>query len=93
MAFHPDAVAVVDIHPEGSGAVQEAAHFPAIIVEVAGAPLAVAHIAVVLVEVGAVKVGERVALAAKWTGTKSMMTPMPIRWQALIKAAKSAGSP
>ena len=53
--IHPDAIAVVDIHPEGSGAVQEAAHLPAVIVEVAGAPLTVAHIAVVLVEVDVYK--------------------------------------
>ena len=33
------------------------------------------------------------ALAAKWTGTKSMMTPMPIRWQALTKEANWAGVP
>ena len=67
---HPDAVAVVDLHPEGGGAVQEAAHLPAVVVEVAGTPLAVAHVAVVFVEVGAVKVGQRVGVGRKVDGDK-----------------------
>ena len=67
---HPDAVAVIDLHPEGGGAVQEAAHLPAVVVEVAGTPLAVAHIAVVFVEVGAVKVGQCVGVGRKVDGDK-----------------------
>src|SRR5699024_7880265 len=55
---HPDAVAVVDVHPEGGGAVQKAAHLAPVIVEVVGAPLALAHVAVVLVQAGAVQVGQ-----------------------------------
>ena len=62
---HADAVAVVHVHPQGSGTVQKAAHLPAVVIEVAGAPLAVAHIAVVLVEVGAVKLCQSVGVGGK----------------------------
>ena len=63
--IHTDTVAVVYVHPQGSGTVQKAAHLPAVVVEVAGAPLAVAHIAVVLVEVGAVKLCQSVGVGGK----------------------------
>ena len=62
---HADAVAVVHIHPQPGGAAQEAAYLPAVVVEVAGAPLALAHIAVVLVQVGAVELGQCVGVGGK----------------------------
>ena len=63
--IHTDTVAVVYVHPQGGSAVQKAAHLAAVVVEVAGAPLAVAHIAVVLVEVGAVKLCQSVGVGGK----------------------------
>ena len=62
---HPDAVAVVDLQPEGGGAVQKAAHLPAVVVEVAGAPLAAADVAVVLVQAGAVQPGQTGGVGGK----------------------------
>ena len=62
---HADAVAVVHVHPQPGGAAQKAAHLPAVVVEVAGAPLALTHVAVVLVQVGAVKLCQRVSIGGK----------------------------
>ena len=44
---------------------KKAAHLPAVVVEVAGAPLALSHVAVVLVQVGAVKLCQRVGVGGK----------------------------
>ena len=62
---HPDAVAVVHVHPQGAGAVEEAPHLPPVVVEIAGAPLALAHVAVVLVEAGAVQPGQAGGVGGK----------------------------
>ena len=62
---HADAVAVVHVHPQPGGAAQKAAHLPAVVVEVAGAPLALSHVAVVLVQVGAVKLCQCVGVGGK----------------------------
>ena len=61
---------MVDIHPEGGGAVQKAADLAPVVVEIAGAPLAVAHVAVVLVEIGAVEAGQSVSVGRKVDGNK-----------------------
>ena len=53
------------VHPQPGGAAQKAAHLPAVVVEVAGAPLALSHVAVVLVQVGAVKLCQRVGVGGK----------------------------
>ena len=62
---HADAVTVVHVHPQPGGAAQKAAHLPAVVVEVAGAPLALSHVAVVLVQVGAVKLCQCVGVGGK----------------------------